>query len=63
MSITPPALPASYSWGFVVGQVIHAIADTTADVDRLPQARAATGTIRFEPLAHAALTATVGADP
>ena len=75
MSISPPALPASYSWGFVVGQVIHAIADTTADVDRLPQARAATGTIRFEPLetlrkvtaepaafvAHEVVTATLGA--
>ena len=74
-SILPPALPASYSWGFVVGQVIHAIADTTADVDRLPQARAATGTIRFEPLetlrkvtaepaafvAHEVVTATLGA--
>lgn len=74
MSITPPALPAPYSWGFVVGQVIHAIADTTADADRLPQARAATGTVRFEPLemlrkvtaeptafvAHAVVTATLG---
>lgn len=74
MSITPPALPASYSWGFVVGQVIHAIADTAGDVDRLPQARAATGTIRFEPLetlrkvtaepaafvAHEVVTATLG---
>lgn len=50
MSITPPALPASYAFGYVVGQVIHAIADQTGDADRNPESRPATGTIRFEPL-------------
>lgn len=42
-------LPAEHTWGFVVGRIIHATADTTADVDRLPEARAAKGSIRFEP--------------
>ena len=42
-------LPAEHTWGFVVGRIIHATADTTADVDRLPEARAASGSIRFEP--------------
>ena len=47
MSLT---LPGEYTWGFVVGQIIQAIADTTVDGDRLPDARAASGTIRFEPV-------------
>ena len=47
MSLT---LPGEYTWGFVVGKVILALADTVADGDRLPEARAATGTIRFEPV-------------
>ena len=42
-------LPAEHTWGFVVGRIIHATADTKADVDRLPEAKAAKGSIRFEP--------------
>ncbi len=43
-------LPPSYEWGKVVGRVIHAIADTAADADRDPEARAAVGTVTFTPL-------------
>ena len=73
-SILPPELPASYAWGFVVGQIIHAIADQAGDADRHPEARAATGTVLFTPLellrrvtteptafvAHAPVTAKLG---
>ena len=43
------ALPPSYDYGLVVGRVIHAVADSTDDVDRTPEARPASGTVRFEP--------------
>lgn len=43
-------LPVEYTWGFVAGRFIHAIADTTGDVDRYPEARAAIGSVTFTPL-------------
>ena len=50
MTIDTPALPAGYEWGFVVGQIIEAIADQAGDADRFPESRPMTGTVRFEPL-------------
>lgn len=43
-------LPVEYEWGHVQARVIHAMADTINDVDRLPEARAAVGSITFTPL-------------
>lgn len=42
-------LPGEYSFGFVTGRVIQAVADSPADDDRFPEARAATGYIQFKP--------------
>lgn len=67
-------LPNSYNYGLVVGRVIHAVADSTDDVDRAPEARPASGTVRFEPttklrkilvapttfVGHETVTATLG---
>ena len=50
MTIDTPALPAGYEWGFVVGQIIEAVADQAGDADRFPESRPMSGTIRFEPL-------------
>ena len=50
MTIDTPALPAGYEWGFVVGQIIEAIADQAGDADRFPESRPMSGTVRFEPL-------------
>ena len=44
------SLPTSYGFGLVVARVIHAVADSTGDIDRTPEARPASGTVRFEPL-------------
>lgn len=44
------ALPAEYDWGFVTGKIIHARGDQAPDADRLPEASAATGSVRFTPL-------------
>lgn len=52
------------TWGFVVGRIIQAVADTTADLDRLPEAKASKGTITFDPLEklHRTSTAFVWVD-
>lgn len=42
-------LPSSFTWGKVVGRIIHAIADTDEDTDDKPQARAAVGKVHFTP--------------
>ena len=49
MSIAPPDLPASYTWGFVTCQIVQAIADTADDPDRLPESRPAVGSVTFTP--------------
>lgn len=46
---TPEPLPGSYEYGFVVGRVLRAMADTAEDVDDKPQARAAAGQVLFKP--------------
>lgn len=46
---TSELLPASYTFGKVVGRIIHLIADTAADADDKPEARPAAGKIRFYP--------------
>lgn len=43
-------LPASIQYGYVVWTALLAVADTTADPDRTPDAVPATGEIRFDPL-------------
>lgn len=50
MTIDTPALPTSYGWGFVVGQIIEAIADQSGDGDRFPESRPVLGRVVFEPL-------------
>ena len=50
MTIDTPALPASYEWGFVVGQIIEAIADQSGDDNRFPESRPVLGRVIFEPL-------------
>lgn len=42
-------LPGEYTFGFVTGRIIQAVADSPADDDRFPEARAATGQITFKP--------------
>lgn len=42
-------LPNEYTFGFVVGRAIHAVADTAQDVDKLPEARPADGEFIFTP--------------
>lgn len=42
-------LPDTYTWGKVVGRVIHGVADTAEDSDDKPQARAAAGKVHFDP--------------
>ena len=42
-------LPTSYTFGKVVGRVIHLIADTAEDTDDKPQARSAAGKVTFAP--------------
>lgn len=50
MTTSPLPLPSEYEWGFVTGRAIHAIGDTTADVDRFPEARPGVGRCQFTPL-------------
>src|SRR5690349_5999830 len=49
LPVTAEPLPASYSFGKVVGRIIHLIADTSADSDDKPEARPAVGKVRFTP--------------
>ena len=49
LPVTTELLPASYSFGKVVGRVIHLIADTAEDTDDKPQARPGAGRVRFTP--------------
>jgi hypothetical protein len=56
----PAELPASLSYGYVVGRYLLAIADTTRDTDRLPDPQAASGTIRLTPVSTAIRTAAEG---
>ena len=43
-------LPESYDYGFITCRIIQAVGDSKSDVDRLPEARASVGVVRFEPL-------------
>lgn len=42
-------LPSEYKFGKVIGRAVHAIADTAADEDHLPEARPAVGKVTFKP--------------
>ena len=44
-------LPSDFqTWGYVVGRIVQAIADTSDDEDDYPEGIPATGTVRFTPL-------------
>lgn len=58
-SLPPVPLP-NVGWGFVVGRVIHAIADTIVDVDRYPDGRAAQGSVTFTPKVKLTRVTTAG---
>lgn len=49
LPVNAEPLPSSYTFGKVVGRVIHLIADTAEDTDDKPQARAAAGRVIFAP--------------
>lgn len=44
-----PTLPTDLNYGYVTARLLLAVADTTADPDRLPDAVAASGTVMFTP--------------
>lgn len=49
MTDAPLPLPVGFTWGYVTGRVIAAIADTIDDEDRIPEARGVQGTVTFTP--------------
>jgi parallel beta-helix repeat protein len=44
-----PTMPAALTYGYVTGQYLLAVADSSRDDDHLPDPIAATGTVRFKP--------------
>lgn len=57
-----PELPTALTYGHVVGRYLLAVGDTTRDEDRLPDAVAAQGTVRFRPTV-AAIRSAAGLSP
>lgn len=55
-------LPSTFTFGKVVGRIIHAIADTDEDLDDKPQARPAAGKVNFAPKRTLSRTTTPDAD-
>ena len=53
-------LPPEYTFGKVVGRIIHAVADTAEDEDDKPEARAAAGTVTFTPREKMRVVTTAG---
>jgi hypothetical protein len=54
---TPTALPESPTHGYVTGRYLLVGGTTTREVDRLPERKAASGTIRFRPAVPSIYTA------
>lgn len=55
-------LPSDITYGYVVGRLVYAVADTAADPDPYPDGKPATGSVTFTPYSNAVIS-TNGAPP